>query len=83
MRSHEVRSRVDRVIERAISIEEDTHQSTFLPVGIFDTASTFGELGMVTHFACPLRKEQGTAKVASRDSRWYAGTGRWGAYASR
>ena len=45
--------RIDHVIERSVPIE----QPTFLPIGIFDAASTFGELGMVTDLPCPFRKE--------------------------
>jgi hypothetical protein len=56
---------VDDVIERAVSIEQGPHQPAFLPIGVFDTASPFGELGMLTDLARPFRKEQGTAKALS------------------
>ena len=54
---------VDSVIERAIAIEQDAHQSALFPVGIFDTALGFRELLVVTRLAGWLWEEQGAAKA--------------------
>ena len=54
---------VDDVVERAGAIEQGSHQPAFLPIGIFDAPSPFGELGMRTRFACRFRKEQRTTKA--------------------
>jgi len=77
MRSQQVRSRVDGVIEWTVPVQQGAHQAAFLPIGIFDTASAKGLLGMVTDLASPLREEQWAAKVASHESHWCAQTGRW------
>ena len=56
---------VDDVVERTGAIEHCTHQPTFLPIGVFDTALGFGELRMITRCSGRLRKEQRTAKALS------------------
>ncbi len=56
---------VDDVVEGTIAIQQSAHQPPFLPVEVFDTALTFGKLGMLTARSSQLRKEQGTAKALS------------------
>src|SRR6266566_10153171 len=57
-------SRVDGLVERAIAIEQGTHQVAFLPVGVFDAAWALGELGMRTGLSRAGGNEQGAAKAA-------------------
>src|SRR5438552_4121646 len=54
---------VDGMVERSVTIEQRAHQPAFLPIGIFDAAFTFGELGVLTGLSCAGRKEQGAAKA--------------------
>ena len=56
---------VDDVVERALSIEQRTHQPAFFPIGVFDTAFRFRELRMITGFSGRLRKEQRATKPLS------------------
>ena len=57
---------VDGVVERPVTIEQSAHQSAFLPIGIFDAALAFGELGVLTGLCGTGRKEQGAAKALSQ-----------------
>src|SRR5207247_2427189 len=54
---------VDGMIERPVTIQQSAHQSTFLPIGIFDAAFGFGELGVLTGRSRAGRKQQGAAKA--------------------
>ena len=56
---------VDDVVERTGAIEQGTHQSAFLPIGVFDAAFAFHELRMLTRLSCACGEEQGTAKALS------------------
>lgn len=52
---------VDALVERTLSIQGDTHQSTQFAVDIFDAAFAFGKLCVFTALACFFGKEQGAA----------------------
>src|SRR5947209_7512495 len=57
---------VDGVVERPVAVEQGAHQAAFLPIGIFDAAFAFGELGVLTGLSRARRKEQGAAKALSQ-----------------
>jgi len=63
MRSQQVRSRIDGVIERTVPIQQGAHQPALFPIGIFDAAFALGELGMRTRLVRACGKEQGAAKA--------------------
>ena len=54
---------VDPLVERAVTIEGDTHETSQLPIEIFDTAFSFGKLSMVTGLISLFREEQRTTKA--------------------
>ena len=54
---------VDGVVERPVTIEQGTHQATFLPIGILDAALAKGLLGMRTGLSGACWEEQGAAKA--------------------
>src|SRR5438132_4396249 len=54
---------VDGMIQWTFTIQQSTHQASFLPIGIFDTAFGFGKWGMVTGLPGWFRKEEWTAKA--------------------
>ena len=56
---------VDRLIERAMAIESDTHLRSGFPVEVFDAAGALFELVILTALSVGLGKEQGTAKALS------------------
>ncbi len=54
---------IDDVVERPGAIEQGTHQAAFLPVGVFDAAFAFGELGMLAGLARACGEEQRATKA--------------------
>src|SRR5438046_4762887 len=51
------------MVERPITVECHPHLPTQFPVGIFDTATAFGKLGMVARLSGYVRKEQRAAEA--------------------
>jgi hypothetical protein len=54
---------IDGMIKRTGAIEQGTHQPTFLPIGVFDTALAEGLLGMRTGLSRRCGQEQRAAKA--------------------
>ncbi len=48
---------VDDLVERVGAIQQGSHQSAFLPIGIFDTPLGATPLRMITCFSCRLWEE--------------------------
>ena len=74
---------VNDVVEGTVAIQGDAHQPAGFQVDIFDTAFLLAKLLMVTGLAWSARERAADSDSVGRGSHWYAGTGRWGACASR
>src|SRR5438270_3609473 len=54
---------VDGVIEWPVAIQQDALQAAALPIEVFDTATSFGELSMRTRQVKRLREQERTAEA--------------------